>query len=93
MFAGSELAKLEETKRLLAAQAEIHRSVLRLEAARWSGRVAQLKSIQQSFSAYRGILMAVAAGAGLLAAKRGSSIFRWFPIALSLWRTLRNYLR
>jgi hypothetical protein len=90
MFTRQELERLAETKRLLVAQGEVHRSVLRLEAARWGDRIAQVRAIQQSLSAYRGIIMAAVAGAGLLLGTRGRSIFRWIPLGISLWRNLRK---
>lgn len=93
MFAGSELEKLEETKRLLVVQAEIQRSRLCLEAAGWSARLQELQNVQRSFTAYRGLLLAGAAVAGLVAARRGSSLLRWIPAALGLWRSVRAIFR
>lgn len=93
MFAGSELEKLEETKRLLVVQAELQRSRLCLEAAGWSARLQELQTVQRSFTAYRGLLLAGAAVAGLIAARRGGSLLRWIPAALGVWRSVRGWLR
>jgi len=92
MFAETELEQLEETKQLLVAQADLHRNLLCMEAARWGEKLDHLQAVQQSFTSYRGIILAVTAGAGLLAAKRGRSLFRWVPVALGLWRSVRKFM-
>lgn len=93
MFAESELEKLEETRRLLMAEADIHRSRLCLEAVGWSARLEEVQSVQRSFKAYRGLLVAGAAVVGLIAARRGGSLLRWIPAALGAWRSIRGFFR
>ena len=93
MFSGSKLKELEEAKQLLIAQAELHRSMLRMEAAGWTSRLARIQGVRDSLMSYKGIIMTVAAGAGLIAATRGRSVFRWIPTALSMWRSVRGILK
>ncbi len=93
MFAEAELKQLEETKKLLVVQADIHRSILNMELATWSAQVERLQAARQTFTAYRGLILAAAAAAGLFAAKRGGSLLRMIPIALSVWRAARGFFR
>ncbi len=90
MFAGPELRQLQEARNRLVLQAQTHRDRLRAEGAAWVGRLERLRAVQQQVSAFRPILMVGALLGGLVAAKRGRSLFQWFPRAFTAWRWLRG---
>ncbi len=93
MFSGSKLAGLEQTRRLLKAEAELHRNVLRTEAEGWRARFERVGRVGASLASHKGMVTAVAAGVGLLAVKKGRSFFRWIPAALNGWRTIRSFIK
>jgi len=93
MAAEKQLTVLQERKRLLLLQTDLHRTVLRAECA---GARARLNWLNEARKAARSVSPWLAVGAaavGLLAARRGRKLASWIPTALAAvraWRELKS---
>jgi len=90
MFAEARLKELDEAKRLVVLQADVHRGLLQLESAVLREQLARLRSVGGTVTANRPLLIAGAAVAGLLAARHWRALARWVPSVLVAWRWWRR---
>lgn len=79
---------LAERKRLLVAQANLHRTILQAEVARCQAR---LDAARQGLRTGGPWLAAGSAVAGLLLARKWRSLAGWIPSALAAWRWYRKF--
>jgi len=82
---------LNETKRLVLLQSDIHRGLLQLETAVWRGRFAELRSIGAKVATHSPLLIAGAAVVGLLAMRHWRTLARWGPSVLTAGRWFRGF--
>ena len=80
--------ELAERKRLLLAQADLHRTILQAELARCQTR---LDAARQGIRAGGPWLAAGSAVAGLLLARKWRTVAGWVPTALAAWRWYRKF--
>jgi hypothetical protein len=93
MHEGRELTELAERKRLLVAQADLHRAILRAEGVRVRSRFNWISEAREKVGA-AGPWLALGAGAlGILAARRWRNVVRWIPTALAIWRWIQKLKR
>ena len=92
MFNRQRLAELEEVQRLLVAQADLHRGMIRLEFVSLKERLGWIGVARQSFQAGRPLFLAATALVGGVAATKWRKLARWVPAALSAWRWVRPLL-
>jgi hypothetical protein len=90
MFTGQRLSELEERKRLLVLQSDMHRGLLRLEAGLWRERLSWVRSTQTTLAAGRPLLLAGGVVAGVVALRHWRSLLRWAPALLTAWRWARR---
>lgn len=78
---------LAQRKRLLTAQADLHRELMGLECARWHGRWSAAGSFTRNNRWWLagGVLVA-----GVLLTRRWRGLVQWLPAAASLWRVLKG---
>ncbi len=88
MAAGQRLKDLEDAKRLLVLQSELHRRLLRLELHALGDRFAGVAAVQRGLRANRPLLLGGAALAGFLALRRWRVLLRWLPTAAAAGRWL-----
>lgn len=81
------LKQLEEQRQVLLAEADLHRSTLGLECARWRTRLDSVRTRFRSGPWW----LAGAALAGLLAARRWRGLARWALTAFTSWRWMRQW--
>jgi hypothetical protein len=89
MFAKARLRELDDTKRLVVLQSDIHRGLLQLESAAVRERLAGFLSARQKLAARGPLLIAGAAVAGVLAVRHWRTLARWAPSVLAAWRWWR----
>lgn len=88
------LTEREQLKRLLAAESELHRAVLRSEWQRLasSGDLARgWKDAVPKWAPGTAWWTLGSAAAGLLLARRWKPLLRWAPAAWTLWRWWRRF--
>lgn len=85
MFAPRQVTELQERKRLLVLQADLHRALLRAEAANVRERLGWLNEAREQARSAGPWLGLGAAAIGVLAAWRGRKLARWVPAALAAW--------
>lgn len=78
---------LANRKRLLAAQADLHRAVVGLECARWQGR---LNAAGSFTSNNRWWLAGGALVVGVLLTRHWRSFVHWLPTVTTVWRALKG---
>lgn len=78
MFAQRQLTELAERRRLLVLEADLHRSLIRLE------RLASLQAARTMVATNRPLLIAGGAVTGLLAMRHWRKLARWIPTALTV---------
>lgn len=88
MSAPGEMNELADRKRLLIAQADLHRTILQAEMARCQARV---DAARQGIRAGGPWLAAGSALAGLLLARKWRTVAGWVPTALAAWRWYRKF--
>ncbi len=92
MSAGQRLKDLEDAKRLLVLQSELHRRLLRLEFDSLRDRFAGVAAVGGKFSAHQPLLWVGAGLAAVLAVRRGRTLLRWLPTAVAAHRWLGRLL-
>lgn len=90
MPAQGTLTELQERKRLVLLQADLHRALLRAEVATARARWSWVMDMRETVRDARPWWAVGAAVVGFLAAWRGRSLTRWIPAALAVWRALRR---
>ena len=94
MFAGEELSRLEQQKRLLIAQADLQRHLLRVEFSSWGERLHWLRAGQSALGSFRPYWVLAAGLAGLGASVvKWRTVLRWAPRLFAMWRLARGFLR
>ncbi len=88
MSASQGMNDLADRKRLLVAQADLHRTILQAEVARCQSR---LDAARQGLKAGGPWLAAGSAVAGLLLARKWRSVAGWIPTALAAWRWYKKF--
>lgn len=83
------MTELGERKRLLRLQADLHRALLRAEAANVRAHWCWLKDVRATVRSASPWWAVGAAVLGLVAAWRGRTLARWLPVALAFWRRAR----
>lgn len=89
MPAQKGLSDLAERKRLLILEADLHRALLRAEAVRARARLGWLNPGGGGLRLSPWLLVGGAL-AGLVAARHASTVLKWLPTALDLWRRFRH---
>ena len=79
------LNELRARKELILAEADLHRQLLKLERLRWEQRGAEA---QQLMGEKRWWLLAGAAVAGVVLARRWSGLAKWLPTAIATTRAM-----
>ncbi len=92
MLFRQRLKELEDAQQVLLVQAELQRTILRLEGAALRRRADQFSILGQSLSGGSPWLVAGAVLGGFLAFRRWRRAARWVPAALTAWRWLRRWL-
>ncbi len=82
------LTELAKRKRLLVAQADLHRSVA---AVSYLGLRTRLGTAQDAVQSNRWWLFAGLAGVGLVLGGQWRTLARWAPVALASWRVLSHW--
>ncbi len=93
MLYGQKLKELEEMQRLLIVQADIHRSILRVESAALRRRLNPVSVLGQKVTGTSPWVLLGAVAGGILAFRRWRASARWVPMALTAWRWLRWWLQ
>ncbi len=86
MFA-KRLNDLTERKRLIVLEADLHRSLVKLECANLRARLDSACAGIRSGSPW---LLVGGAVAGLVAARHWRGLARWAPTALAAWRWVQG---
>ncbi len=89
MLYGQRLKELEETQRLLVLQADLHRSMLRVESAALRRRVSRVSGFGRSLGGTSPWLLLGTLAGGFLAFRHWRSSARWVPMVLTAWRWFR----
>lgn len=90
MPAQRQLSELQERKRLLILQSDLHRLLLRAECSSVSARLSwlsEVKSQVRSASPWLGVGTAVV---GMLATRRLRRLALWTSTAIAVWRWVRQ---
>ena len=90
MLAKKQLNELAERRRLLVAEADLHRSLIVMEVENIRVKTAWLGQARQYVSAGKPLLAAGGVVAGLLAVRHWRKVAAWMPSALAAFRWLRN---
>ena len=89
MFAKKALSEVADRKRLLIAQSDVHRALLRAEwvraRSRWEGMVATGEKLRSS-----PWLLVGGAVVGLVAARKWRSVLKILPVALTGWKWFKK---
>jgi hypothetical protein len=85
-----DMIELEERKRLLILQADLHRTALRAEVAGVRSRLQWLQAAREKVGAASPWLALGAGVAGILAARRWRNLVRWIPTALAALKWIRK---
>jgi len=93
MFARRQLNQLAERKRLLAMEAELHRSLIGLGREELGSRLAGVQAMREQVFAKKPLLLVGAGLAGLLAMRDWRKVVRWAPAVLTAWRWMRALRR
>jgi hypothetical protein len=93
MFAEPRLKELEDAKRLVLLQAEIHRGLLRLECQTLFDRFGRLSSAGVGAAASPPLVIAGTAVAGVLAVRYWRTLLKHAPAVLAAWRWWRSWQR
>jgi len=83
-----EIDSLANRKRLILAQADLHRAILHAEVARCQGK---LDAARQGMRVGGPWLAAGSAIAGLLVARKWRKLGTWIPTAMAAWRWYRKF--
>lgn len=84
----ARLTELAAHKRLLVAEADLHRELISLAGFSLKSRVDETRG---RIRANRWWWLAGAAGAGVLTAR--SPLARWLPAVVTAWRLMQSYRR
>lgn len=90
MPAKRSLTELEQRKRLLVLEGDLHRAVVRAEYASARDRLGSLRQARSQLRRAGPWLAVGASAVGLLAATRWRRLARWIPAALTAWRWVRR---
>lgn len=82
----SMMPSIEERKRLIVLQADLHRALLHGEIVAIRERLAGFDSMREKVRHASPWLGLAAAVGGLLAARNWRSVAGWIPTALAAWR-------
>jgi len=93
MFAQQQLDILAERRRLLVAEADLHRSLIGLESENLREGLARLQPAREGVTARRPWLVAGSAVVGLLAMRHWRKLMRWIPVALTAVRWAQSLKR
>ncbi|MBI5384512.1 MAG: hypothetical protein HZA90_07460 [Verrucomicrobia bacterium] len=85
------MKELDQAKRLVVLQADLHRHLLQLEAVALRERLAGLGAARATLKSPRPLLVAAGVVAGLLALRKGRALARWMRTAFTAWRWLRRF--
>jgi hypothetical protein len=91
MFGKEELKELDERKRLLLLEADLHRSLIELECVNLRKQFAPLGEARDRIAAGGPWLFAGSTIAGVLALRHWRSVIRWAPLAMSTMRWLKRF--
>jgi hypothetical protein len=84
------MTHLQERKRLVMLQADLHRALLRAEVATVRARWSWVKDVRETARGASPWWAVGAAVVGFLAAGRGRGVARWIPMALAVWKAIRR---
>ena len=90
MPAEKQLTPLQERKRLLLLQANLHRTLLRAECAGALARLSWLNKTRRVAQSAGPWVAVGAAAVGFLAAWRGRKLGIWIPSVLEVWRGVQK---
>jgi hypothetical protein len=90
MPAQSTMIDLQVRKRLLTMQADLHRGLLKAEAANLRAQWSWVSEVGQKARSLNPWVSVGAAALGLVAAWRGRRLARWVPVALAAWRWVQK---
>lgn len=93
MVYDQKMTDLEETRRLLALQADMHRATLQLEFTSLRERLGWLSGARQAAKSSRSWLIGAAALLGFLAMRYRTGVTRWLPAVLAAWRVGRHLFK
>lgn len=91
MFFDRPIAELNQRKRLLIAEAEQHREVLRAECANIAARVSELGGTIDTVRNISPWIAAGEAGLDILVGKRWRKWGRWILLAFSAFKWIREF--
>lgn len=91
MPAQRQLTELQERKRLLILQADLHRALLRAECVSMHERLSWLNEARDKMRSASPWLAVGAVAGGLLAASRWRKLAKWVPTALAAWRWVQKW--
>jgi len=92
MFAQARLKELAEARRLLVMQSDIHRGLIRLEIASWTGSLDGLDSVRAKIAGHPRLASLGAVLSGLLLMRYRRALVRWTFLGLMSWRLLRRFV-
>lgn len=93
MLAGQELNELAERRRLLVAEAELHRSLIAWERENLRSGLDALREARGGFKLGGRWLAGAGALAGLLTVRHWRKLWRWFPFGFVALRWVRKLQR
>lgn len=93
MVYDQKMTDLEEMRRLLALQADMHRATLQLELTSLRERLGWLGQPLQVAKASRSWLIGAAAVLGFLAMRYRGGVARWLPAIFAAWRVGRHFFK
>jgi hypothetical protein len=91
MSAKQQMNDLAERRRLLAMEADLHRSLIGLECGNLRARLEGLREERKRITAGNALWIAGGAVAGLLAVRRWRNIARWLPAGVTALRWFRRW--
>ena len=90
MFAKRQMNDLAERRRLLVAEADLHRGLIRLERENLRARLGELQAARELVATSHPLLITGGAVAGLLAVRYSRQLTDWIPAALTALRWMRS---
>jgi len=93
MPAPETLTPLEERKRLIMLQSDLHRSLLQAELVGLQTQLGRLGEAREKVRAAGPWLGVAAAVAGVFAARNWRSLAGWAPTAIAAWRWIQEFRR
>lgn len=90
MFAPRQMTELQQRKRLLVLEADLHRAMLCAGVANVRERLDWLQAAREQARSAGPWLGLGAAALGLLVAWRGRKLARWIPTALAAWASIQK---